>query len=228
MTRRPAQPPAPDEPRPPRTTASAVNPEAGDHAITSDPVEWAAAQAAARRSWEEFPYYARRYGERGWRFTLSDSGWIATLCALPASAVPGQITWLQGLLIPRGMPSWLLEWHLRALHEELVAGRPGELERYAVLAHAASLLREERVRALADARLAALGAEFDTAVAGLPVAFPRMGEVLVAAVIDDANRHDPALAAVTCWAKDPERFPPAWREAVDECVRRTRLEVRRR
>lgn len=228
MSRRPAKPVAPDEPRPLRTSATSVNPEAGDHAITSDPAEWAAAQAAARRSWAEFPYYPRRWGERGWRFTLSDSGWIATLCALPASAVPGQLAWLQGLLVPRGMPSWLLEWHLVALHEELVAGTPHGLARYAVLAHGATVLRAERVRALSEERFRALAGEFDAAVAPLPAAVPNMGGVLVAAVIDEANGHAGALSAVTSWARDPARFPREWREAVDACVQAARREVRRR
>lgn len=228
MQRRPirdsAQPAAP----PPRTPASTVNPEAGDYAITSDPAEWAAAQAAARRSWEAFPYYATRYGERGWRFTLSDTGWIAALCALPPTAVRAQLAWLQGLLIPRGMPSWLLEWHLVALHEELVAGTPDALDRYAALAAGASMLRAERVRALPDERLHALGGAFDASVSELPAAVPKIGAILVAAVVDEANGHAGALAAVSTWAKDPARFPRAWREAVDECVRAARAEVRPR
>ena len=56
------------------------NPEAGDHVISVDPAEQSAAAAAIRASWREFPYYARRYGERGWRFSLSDTGWLQTLC----------------------------------------------------------------------------------------------------------------------------------------------------
>lgn len=226
--RRPLKPAAPDEARPPRAPASTVNPEAGDYAITADPLEWAAAQAAARRSWDEFPYYPRRYGERGWRFTLSDSGWIATLCALPPNAVAAQVTWLQGLLVPRGMPSWLLEWHLVAIHEELLATTPDDLARYAVLAHAASTLRAERVRALPDARFHTLAGEFDAAAAALAEAVPKMGGVLLAAIVDEANGHRGALAAVTSWATDPAQFPREWRDAVEEFVQRARREVRRR
>lgn len=62
----------------PRTSARTLNPEAGEHAISADPGEQAAAEAATRLSWREFPYYAKRYGERGWRFSLSDSGWLQT------------------------------------------------------------------------------------------------------------------------------------------------------
>lgn len=228
--RRPFEPTAPAEPRPPRASASTVNPEAGDYAITADPVEWAAAQAAARRSWDEFPYYPRRYGERGWRFTLSDSGWIATLCALPPTAVAAQVTWLQGLLVPRGMPSWLIEWHFVAIHEELVATATATdgRARYAVLAHGASMLRAERVHALPEARFHALAAEFDAVVATVTEAVPKMGGILLAAVVDEANGHHGALAAVTSWATDPAAFPREWRVAVEAFVRRARREVRRR
>jgi len=60
-------------------SARTLNPEAGEHPISAHPGEQAAAEAATRLSWKEFPYYAKRYGERGWRFSLSDSGWLQTL-----------------------------------------------------------------------------------------------------------------------------------------------------
>src|ERR1700759_3135283 len=94
-----------------QTSASTVNAEAGAHPISSDPVERLAAVAATRRSWKEFPYYPRRYGERGWRFSLSDSGWIQTLCDAGPGEALAQIKWLGGLLAARGMPCLLLERH---------------------------------------------------------------------------------------------------------------------
>jgi hypothetical protein len=68
-----------------------VNPDAGDHTVTADPVEVAAARRAASRSWVEGPYEAHRFGARGRRFSHSDSGWLVTLCDLPlAAAAPAR------------------------------------------------------------------------------------------------------------------------------------------
>src|SRR4051812_29905222 len=111
-------------------SSRSINPDAGDHAITADPVEKAAAEAAIRLSWREFPYYAQRYGERGWRFSLSDTGWIETLCHLSSTEADGQVRWLGGLLAARGMPLYLLERHLVHLHAELVRARPDRTARY--------------------------------------------------------------------------------------------------
>src|SRR6201996_8866117 len=93
-----------------------INPEAGDHAVSVDPLEKSAAEAAVRASWREFPYYAKRYGERGWRFSLSDTGWIQTLCHLGSDEARTQAAWLGRLLATRGMPTYMLERHLILLH----------------------------------------------------------------------------------------------------------------
>ena len=90
--------------------AAALNPEAGNHVITSDPRELAAARRAAQRTWAHFPYYARRYGVRGRNFALSDSGWLATLCDLPPSTAVEQVKWLGVVLSSRGMPRKLPDW----------------------------------------------------------------------------------------------------------------------
>ena len=77
---------------------AALNPEAGRHAITDDPREVRAALRAGVRSWEACPYYERRYGRRGRRFTRSDSAWLVTLAGLPQTTVDRQIGWLARLL----------------------------------------------------------------------------------------------------------------------------------
>ncbi len=46
-------------------SARTINPEAGEHAIAATAAEQAAAEAATRLSWRDFPYYLKRYGERG-------------------------------------------------------------------------------------------------------------------------------------------------------------------
>jgi hypothetical protein len=121
-----------------------INPDAGTHAISNDPAERAAAEAATRQSWREFPYYPRRYGERGWRFSLSDSGWLSTLSDASDSEAFEQTRWLARLLVSRGMPQYLLERHLFHLHSALMQALPAKVKRYERLQRCAQRLREER------------------------------------------------------------------------------------
>ena len=46
-----------------------------------DARELAAVNRASDRSWNEFPYWEMRFGERGRRFSLSDGAWNVTLCS---------------------------------------------------------------------------------------------------------------------------------------------------
>src|SRR4051812_16513914 len=103
-----------------RPAVAALNPEAGNHAVTTDPRELGAAIRVGERTRERFVYYERRYGERGRRFTHSDSAWIVTLAGNPPAVVERQLRWLGSLLAARGMPRWLLEVHLEGLHAQLV------------------------------------------------------------------------------------------------------------
>jgi hypothetical protein len=102
-------------------TATALNPEAGDHPVPQDPAILQAALRAGRRCRDEFSYYERRYGERGRRFTDSDAAWLAALVELPEEAVAGQVLWLGRLLSVRGMPFLLMERQLELLIGELEA-----------------------------------------------------------------------------------------------------------
>jgi heme oxygenase len=100
-------------------TATALNPEAGDHPVPQNPLILQAALRAGRRCRDEFSYYERRYGERGRRFTESDAAWLAALADQPASVVTAQVQWLGRVLSARGMPFLLMERQLELLVEEL-------------------------------------------------------------------------------------------------------------
>ena len=63
---------------------AAINFEAGDHAMPQNPLEIDLALRAAKVAWEKYPYLAHRYGERGRRFTDSDSCWLVTLTRAPS------------------------------------------------------------------------------------------------------------------------------------------------
>ena len=222
MSHRSATPPAPVQP------ARVVNPSAGDHLVTSDPVELAAAERAVHRSWAEFPYYARRFGTRGRSFSSSDSGWLITLCDLRPGAASAQALWLGGVLASRGMPRWLLEHHLELLADELTRVRPpGDGARYEVLRTCAATLRERRLARIGDGALRELEAAFDAAVApGELRRLRRMGGILVAAVADERDGIELAASSVVGWATDPDRFSASWITAVHETVAEARVRAR--
>jgi hypothetical protein len=206
--------------------ARSINPEAGDHAISLEPREQAAAAAAVRASWREFPYYARRYGERGYRFSLSDTGWIETLCQHPVTEARSQVLWLARLLAARGMPSYLLERHLEFLHQELVSAAPQRTERYQIIAQCAAALREMREVQLSSARFDQLAARFEAAVAEHPARIANMGAILVSAVTDEAWIAAGAVTAVQGWACDPTMFDAAWTSAVQDFLAQARIAAR--
>lgn len=211
---------------PPRVPARSVNPHAGDYQITGDPAEQRAATAAAEQSWREFPYYERRYGERGRHFTLSDSGWLATLCDRPVPHALSKLRWLQELLIPRGMPSYLFERHLEILGAELVRHRPGGDARYDVVTQAAALLRDERTDVVPHATFLQLAAGFDASALHIPDRVANFGPVLMAGAIDESAGHADGFCAVERWACDPLRFSPAWVRAVCAATARMRAASR--
>lgn len=212
------KPPSPRD-RVQRVPASTVNPAAGSYPITADPDERAASDAAARASWDAFPYYERRYGERGWRFTLSDSGWIATLCSLPPRLAEEKVVWLQRLLATRGMPSYLLERHLETITAELTRRVPDDADRHEILSVGAHFLRDQRA-ALIDAKTFDRDSRaFDAEAASLADAVPAMGSVLASALVDQVLGVADA-SNVFDWATDPERFGGGWIHAVKAFRRR--------
>jgi hypothetical protein len=203
--------------------ANVLNPEAGNHVVTSDPREVKAARRAAQRSWADFPYYGHRYGTRGRQFSLSDSGWLATVVDLTPGAAVEQVKWLGGVLSSRGMPQWMLECHLAILHEELSAALPESAGRYSVLLLCADALRSmreahfppPRFQALADAFGASVGDPWNRRLRG-------MGGILVAAVADERSGIEYAVPSLTEWVCDAGRFPPEWIAAVKETLERAR------
>lgn len=209
----------PIAPHPEHRSARNVNPEAGDHLVTADPAEAAAAERAVRRSWRDFPYYAHRYDARGRRFSASDSGWLVTLCALGEGAAVAQIHWLAEVLAARGMPRWLLECHLEALHDELVQAIPERAAHYAPLLAAAHALRARRQPVASDERLRLLDAAFTLRVGpALAKRHRRMGAMIAAAAADERDGLTRAVPSLLEWVADPERFPAGWLAAVEETL----------
>jgi len=210
------------DPELPRGVARLINPEAGSHVVSLDPDERAAAMAATARSWQEFPYYPQRYGARGWKFSLSDSGWLQTLSDLPEHEAREQAFWLASVLAARGMPSCLLARHLELMHEELLARLPHAAGRYQRLLLCRDALRDRRRRHLDEASLQAVAAAFEAETRDEPGRVANMGVLLACAVADERAGLVRAVEAVLEWAADPERFTSTWCAAVRATMAATR------
>jgi hypothetical protein len=204
-------------------TARDLNPEAGHHGIATDPRELRAADAAGERSWRRFPYYALRFGERGERFTRSDSAWLATLPTESEERVCEQAAWLGRVLASRGMPQRLLELHLRVLGEELTLAVPERAAAYAKLVTAADQLAAARSTHVPDELLRDVSREFEEAADEEWVRrLPASGEILVCAVADERQGIWRAVESLAPWFTDAARFPPRWIQAVEATLRRAR------
>lgn len=203
-------------------TARSVNSEAGEHPISADPIERASAETATRLSWREFPYYPRRYGERGYRFSISDSGWLETLCRATPSAAVAQVTWLANVLSNRGMPSYLMERHLAHLRTDLVRSAPDRASRYAILEHCETSLRERRQSQIGEPSFRALASSFEEAVASSVGRIPNVGLILVSAVADERSGVSAAVESVESFVLDAARFDAAWLGAVRGTLRSAR------
>lgn len=206
-----------------RNLLEALNPEAGDHAICLDSRELQAALRAGERSWRRFPYYERRYAERGQRFTRSDSAWLVSLAGSGAATVDGQIAWLGLVLASRGMPRWMLELHLEALYAELIAAIPEREATYVALLGAAQMLREQRLAFMDEAVFAAQSTAFAQQVGDeWDAKLPETGALLVAAVADERAGITRAVPSLVGWMTEPSRFPPRWIDAVRGTIERVR------
>jgi hypothetical protein len=194
-----------------------ANPEAGNHPLPDAPLEIEAALRAGQHSWEACPYYDLRYGERGRRFTRSDSGYLVALTQQDAFHVREQVAWLARVLASRGMPTWLLERHLYALYSELCAAMPAQRSRYEKLREAADWLNQRRVARIGESAGRALAGGFHRHVADDPwlARLREPGLLLIAAVADERNDLAEAVPSLLAWLADPQRFQPSWIAAVE-------------
>ena len=200
-----------------------LNAEAGTHPVPADPREWDAALRAGDLCWHRFPYLAERYGERGYRFTRSDSAWLATLTRLDPPTVTGQVRWLRDVLATRGIPSIVLQTHLDILYQELAVAVPADQAAHDKLRQAAEDLRETMRAHVSDAQLAALSQAFDQATdACWRSRLPHTPLLLVSAVADEIEGSRGAVANLSGWLTDRQRFPADWVAAVEATLSQAR------
>lgn len=214
----------------PKPTLTSFNFEAGFHAFPDDPREVDAAIRAGDMTWREFPYYEQRYGERGLRFTRSDSTWLTTLAALDQSHIQRQVQWLADMLSTRGMPIWLMEAHLLNLHAQLSVAVPERSDDFAKLRIAAERLRDRRIELFDEATFEELGQAFEKRVGARrsKKLGGNAGKLTVAAVIDEAAGIATAVEAFTRWMTNPELFPPQWNAEVHNTIEAARQHIAQR
>ncbi len=191
---------------------TALNPEAGRHALPDDPAEIAIAIRAGVRARERYPYLERRFGERGRRFTASDSCWLLTLMPLQYESIARSIAWLRTVLASRGIPTLILETHMRELATEIESAAPARTRETASFRRVVGELGASRRAHLPDAAVEDLNARFDQRLSALHGAVP----LLASAHADEAAGVPGAYAAIESWLTDETRFGNEWRAAVRE------------
>ncbi len=200
-----------------------LNPEAGSSPVPTDPRETKAAMHAGALSLWVTPYYGFRFGERGRRFTWSDSAFLATLADHTSESMERQVVWLSGVLANRGMPSILLESHLRVISRVLSRACPEKKENYQKLLEGAKLLREKRRVHMSDEELEALARAFPE-FAGLPPNYLSIGtgRLIACAVADERAGVRNAVKSILAWFANPEFFPPRFIKAVEKTIANAR------
>ncbi len=225
-----------------------LNPLAGAVPVPEDEREIEAALRAGVVSYRIFPYLDWRYRERGGKFTRSDSAWLAWLTRHPQERVDEQIVWLRSVLSNRGMPSWILEVHLRVLHRHLVRRIPENEQKYASLLNSADMLRQLSEASVSPQRKQQLIAGFEAALRPHSnLLFRQAAQLLVAALADEKSGVKNAVGSLTIWLGDVptlrdipelrERLSPAecrcfdsesfqnqWQEAIGATIHRARQE----
>ncbi|MEO8620596.1 MAG: hypothetical protein ABI625_05995 [bacterium] len=187
------------------------NPEAGSTAAPASARERELVERSADVIWRSFPYFAWRFSARGRSFGRSDAGYLVTLLALAESTSRAQVTWLAGVLAPRGMPSILLEYQLESLGR--IWRQEGLDGSTRFLGHAAEL-RAARLSALdaqtfADCEhLCAVAARGDRKRRGA-------GMLIAAAVADGASGLGEYGDPLIKWFTDAATGDAAWSAACD-------------
>ena len=176
--------------------------------MPQDPREIELALRAAKTAWERYPYLADRYGERGRRFTDSDSCWLVTLARAPNKAIVTKaLDWLRTVLASRGLPTVILESHLQAIADEFAEQFNAQVQFDQFLSD-----REAERRAL-------LGGEGRTYLidtfeqrfrdcAGFVV--EPAAELIASAWVDERSGIVRAIPSLCDWLTDVERFSTDW------------------
>lgn len=199
--------------------SSALNAEAGEHSIPTDPDVLAAAIEASRECWYAFPYFELRYGERGYRFGISDVAWLSTLSGLNQHIVNSQIDWFAKILSNRGMPSLIVVNQLEILYAHLSKISSKHKDDAEKLLDSAKFLQERHSKIIDENRVKELAMQFDM---GSEQNFSRKlknsGSLIVSAVIDKHLGYDTAVSSLLVWLGDETQFSTKWVKQIKKTI----------
>lgn len=198
---------------------TALNPEAGNFPIPTNPLEIEAAIEAGMICWNEFSFYEKRYGERGKRFTISDSVWLVTLHQLPFDLAFNQVMWLAKYLANRGMPVITMEYHLKYLYQELVKRIPKNEPNYKTLLDVSEQLKKLRTDKISDAVFEKSNALFLETCIQFNVKDPMLqntGLLIASSVAEGKNGMNESMVNFKTWLKNPELFSLNWIQAIEK------------
>lgn len=197
---------------------SALNPEAGDHPIPQNPKELEFSLRAGKRAWKKYDYLEKRFGERGKRFTTSDSCWLVALSQLSQEATTQSLKWLRKVLASRGLPTVILEYHLREIQNEMKADGYNSLTIASYDGFLAAL-ESERNSSFDSEMLAAVIHKYDAVFKSAPgEKVDHAAELIVSAWLDGKAGVPEALSSLQKWLTDTNVFSPNWVNAVEEIV----------
>jgi hypothetical protein len=198
---------------------AAINFEAGDHAMPQTPLEIDLALRAAKVAWEKYSYLEHRYGERGRRFTDSDSCWLFTLTRAPREiAVTKALEWLRTVLASRGIPTVILESHLTAVLLAIDQEFPNQPKKIQ-FDHFLADRKAERRRLVGAESGSHLVEVFDQrfrACTGFNIELA--AELIASAWVDEHSGISGSLPALCNWFTDGERFSTDWIANVHELL----------
>jgi len=199
---------------------TAINVEAGSHAMPQDPVEIDLALRAGKIAWDRFPYLEHRFGERGKRFTNSDSCWLVSLTRMPIETSTKSLEWLRIVLASRGLPTIILESHLRVILELLAVALPNRFDMLQGRFAPFLLGLDAERQILSDPGIILrLIERFNPgfcACEGFTVG--SAAQLIASAWIDERSGIGGSLSSVQDWFTDPERFSKGWISTVNEFV----------
>jgi hypothetical protein len=157
-----------------------------------------------------------RFGERGRRFTSSDSCWLLAITGLPAESVTKQLAWLRRILCVRGIPTIILCRRLRHIAEMIESElKPHDLQRARCFEPFLTGIDDEQV-SLAE-RVQDAIQQFDTKLrscSGLNV--PSAADLIACAWLDQQAGFGGAFSATHDWFADSARFSSDWIACVRE------------
>ena len=188
--------------------------------MPQNPLEIDLALRAAKVAWEKYPYLEHRYGERGRRFTDSDSCWLVTLTRAPRQvAVTKALEWLRTVLASRGIPTVILEFHLDAILRAVRVEFPEQRDMQTQFDPFLSDRNSERRRLFGADSRSRLIDMFDQrfrVCTGFKV--ESTAELVASAWVDEHSGMTGSLSSLCNWFTDGERFSTDWIASVHELL----------